>query len=84
MRREPHVRFCERAAVRFHRATHLVICCRPVSPIAALCCKGKIKPMGFGKIAETRRCRTSDFPHFLGPRSLTTLVPTFLAKDGFP
>lgn len=25
MRREPHVRFCERAAVRFHRATHLVV-----------------------------------------------------------
>src|SRR4029077_5866961 len=23
MRREPHVRFCERAAVKFHRATHL-------------------------------------------------------------
>ena len=25
MRRESHVRFCERAAVKFHRATHLVI-----------------------------------------------------------
>ena len=25
MRRESHVRFCERAAVRFHRATHLVM-----------------------------------------------------------
>ena len=25
MRREPHVRFCERAAVRFLRATHLRI-----------------------------------------------------------
>jgi RNA-directed DNA polymerase len=25
MRREPNVRFCERAAVKFHRATHLVI-----------------------------------------------------------
>ena len=25
MRREPHVRFCERAAVKFHRATHLVV-----------------------------------------------------------
>jgi RNA-directed DNA polymerase len=25
MRREPHVRFCERAAVRFRRATHLVM-----------------------------------------------------------
>ena len=25
MRREPHVRFCERAAVKFHRATHLII-----------------------------------------------------------
>ena len=28
MRREPHVRFCERAVVRFRRATHLVILCR--------------------------------------------------------
>ena len=28
MRREPHVRFCERAAVKFRRATHLVILCR--------------------------------------------------------
>ena len=28
MRRESHVRFCERAAVRFRRATHLVILCR--------------------------------------------------------
>ena len=25
MRREPHVRFCERAAVKFHRATHLIV-----------------------------------------------------------
>ncbi len=25
MRREPHVRFCERTAVRFHRATHPVV-----------------------------------------------------------
>jgi len=25
MRREPHVRFCERAAVRFHRATHPIV-----------------------------------------------------------
>ena len=25
MRREPHVRFCERAAVRFLRATHLIV-----------------------------------------------------------
>jgi RNA-directed DNA polymerase len=25
MRREPHVRFCERAAVKLHRATHLII-----------------------------------------------------------
>jgi hypothetical protein len=29
MKREPHVRFCERAAVKLRRATHLVICCRP-------------------------------------------------------
>ena len=28
MRRESHVRFCERAVVRFRRATHLVILCR--------------------------------------------------------
>ena len=28
MRREPHVRFCERAAVRFRRATHLVLGCQ--------------------------------------------------------
>ena len=28
MRREPHVRFCERAAVKLRRATHLVILCR--------------------------------------------------------
>ena len=28
MRREPHVRFCERAVVRFRRATHLVIGCQ--------------------------------------------------------
>jgi RNA-directed DNA polymerase len=25
MRREPHVRFCERAAVKLHRATHLIV-----------------------------------------------------------
>ena len=25
MRREPHVRFCERAAVKFPRATHLIV-----------------------------------------------------------
>ena len=25
MRREPHVRFCERAVVRFRRATHLLV-----------------------------------------------------------
>jgi len=28
MRREPHVRFCERAAVKLRRATHLVILSR--------------------------------------------------------
>ena len=28
MRREPHVRFCERAVVRFRRATHRNICVR--------------------------------------------------------
>jgi hypothetical protein len=28
MRREPHVRFCERAVVKFRRATHLVILSR--------------------------------------------------------
>jgi RNA-directed DNA polymerase len=28
MRRESHVRFCERAVVKLHRATHLVILCR--------------------------------------------------------
>ena len=28
MRREPHVRFCERAVVKFRSATHLVILCR--------------------------------------------------------
>lgn len=28
MRREVHVRFCERLGVRFPRATRLVICCR--------------------------------------------------------
>jgi len=27
MRREPHVRFCERAVVKFRRATHRVITC---------------------------------------------------------
>jgi hypothetical protein len=36
MRREPHVRFCERAAVRFRRATHLVILCRRGSAENAL------------------------------------------------
>ena len=25
MRREPHVRFCERAVVKFRRATHLIV-----------------------------------------------------------
>ena len=29
MRRESHVRFCERAGVRFPRATRLVILCKP-------------------------------------------------------
>ena len=28
MKREPHVRFCERAAVKLRRATHLVILSR--------------------------------------------------------
>ena len=28
MRREPHVRFCERAVVKFRRATHLICHCR--------------------------------------------------------
>jgi RNA-directed DNA polymerase len=36
MRRESHVRFCERAAVRFRRATHLVILCRRGNAEAAL------------------------------------------------
>ncbi len=28
MRREPHVRFCERAVVKLRRATHLVMLCK--------------------------------------------------------
>jgi len=36
MRREPHVRFCERAAVRFHRATHPICHCRTESEARAL------------------------------------------------
>ena len=36
MRRESHVRFCERAVVRFRRATHLVILCRRGNAEAAL------------------------------------------------
>ena len=36
MRREPHVRFCERAVVRFRRATHLVFLCRRGNADAAL------------------------------------------------
>jgi len=36
MRRESHVRFCERAVVRFRRATHLVILCRRGSAEKAL------------------------------------------------
>jgi hypothetical protein len=36
MRREPHVRFCERAAVRFHRATHLICHCKSAEEARAL------------------------------------------------
>ena len=37
MRWEPHVRFCERLAVRLRRATHLVILCRtPADAAGAL------------------------------------------------
>jgi RNA-directed DNA polymerase len=35
MRRESHVRFCERAVVRFRRATHLVVLCRSPEEAAA-------------------------------------------------
>jgi hypothetical protein len=36
MRREPHVRFCERAAVKFHRATHLICHCKSAEEARAL------------------------------------------------
>jgi len=36
MRREPHVRFCERAAVKFHRATHRLVHCRNEQEALAL------------------------------------------------
>ena len=35
MRRESHVRFCERLAVRLRRATHLVVLCRSPQDAAA-------------------------------------------------
>ena len=36
MRREPHVRFCERAAVKFHRATYLICHCKSAEEARAL------------------------------------------------
>ena len=62
MRRESHVRFCERAAVRFHRATHLVILCRRGSAEKALYHLREI--MGKLKLTvneeKTRICRVPD------------------------
>ena len=62
MRRESHVRFCERAAVRFHRATHLVILCRKGSAEKALhhlrAIMGKLKLTVNEE--KTRICRVPD------------------------
>ena len=62
MRRESHVRFCERAAVRFHRATHLVILCRKGNAEKALhhlrAIMGKLKLTVNEK--KTRICKVPD------------------------
>ena len=62
MRRESHVRFCERAGVRFPCATHLVILCRRGSAEKALHHLREI--MGKLKLTvneeNTRICRVPD------------------------
>ena len=62
MRRESHVRFCERAVVRFRRATHLVILCRRGNAEAALHHLRKI--MGKLKLTvneeKTRICKVPE------------------------
>jgi len=62
MRREPHVRFCERAGVGSPRATHLVILCRRGSAEKALhhlrAIMGKLKLTVNEE--KTRICRVPD------------------------
>jgi len=62
MRRESHVRFCERAGVRLPRATHLVILCRRGSAEEALVHLREI--MGKLKLTvneeKTRICRVPE------------------------
>ena len=61
MRREPHVRFCEGAGVRFPRATRLVICCRGSAEEALLAMRVIMERLKLTvNESKTRLCRLPD------------------------
>ena len=71
MRREPHVRFCERAAVGFLRATHLICHCKSAEEARALwgaiadrfaACKLVLHPQKTKIVYCKDVNRRSDFP----------------------
>jgi hypothetical protein len=80
MRREFHVRFCERVAVQSRRATHLVICCRPGNAPAAME-RMSVLMTRLGLEVNTTKTRIARLPEesfdFLG-----YTVGRFYGKDG--
>jgi RNA-directed DNA polymerase len=80
MRREPHVRFCERAVVKFRRATHLVILSRRHADEALTWTKAVMTKLGltFNEAKTSVKDARRDCFDFLG----YTLGPRHLPKGG--
>ena len=76
MRREPHVRFCERAVVKFRRATHLVILSRGHADEALTWTKAVMTKLGLTlneaktSVKDARRDCFDFLGYTLGPRHL--------------
>jgi len=68
MRREPHVRFCERAVVRFRRATHLVIGCQQERDGKRLLAELRDRLSQFGLSVHEGKTRLIEFGRFAAER----------------
>ena len=64
MRREPHVRFCERAVVKFRRATHLIVGCQHESDARRFLDAMRERLRGFALSLHPEKTRLIAFGRF--------------------